>query len=565
MFALLLVFLLTGIAAAGDLFAPEHDQDLTYWQQEGWMKLRRVNPKTLLRLTFALKQENVDELEDILHKVSDPDSPFYGRYLTVEEITDLVSPSYETVNTVKTWLSRKGVNDCDLTLNRDFLECSMSCETAEHVLLGSVFSYFKHKKLSKPIIRSDSRYYIPSYIAQFVDFVGGVHRFPNVNFYETRQEKLPNVNTKAQIKPGGIHIGVYPKVLRDRYKLTPEDVGSHPDNSQVVAQFLEQYFSQSDLSEFITLFVGSEFIHRTKIDKIIGPNEGRSGLEASLDTQYIMGLGANITTWFWSTGGRHEKQEPFLQWLIDIGNTTKVPYVHSVSYGDDEITLSAVYMKRVSTEFMKTGVRGISILFASGDNGAGCKRRKFSPNFPVSSPYVTGVGGTGFNNPFGTGSEFAYEISGGGFSKVFKQPSYQAEKVKEFLNSDNLPPDTYYDKTGRAYPDIAAISRHFWIVNNRIPVPGVAGTSASTPTVAGIISMLNEHRLHNSKPVMGFLNPFLYKNSQALFDITDGCHEGCLSGDKGFCATKGYDPVTGNGTPNYPALVKAAMQMFQKK
>lgn len=554
--------MLIGYIAAHDLVALEEDQDLFRWKDEGWVKLDKVKPDTELKITFALKQENVEHLENILLKVSDPDSPFYGRYLTIEEITDLVSPSDEAIKIVQTWLKRKGVHDCDLTMNRDFLECTLPCKTAEEILQGTVFSYFKHEKLSTPIIRSDSRYYVPSLISQYIDFVGGVHRFPNVNFYKTKKEDIPN---NKKVEPGKIHVGVYPKVLRARYQLNTEDVGSHPDNSQVVAQFLEQYFSPADLSEFMTLFVGSEFVHRTKIDKVIGPDTGRSGIEASLDTQYIMGLGANITTWFWSTGGRHEKQEPFLEWLIDVGNTSNIPYVHSVSYGDDEVSLSDVYMKRVSTEFMKLGARGVTILFASGDDGAGCKKGKFNPSFPVSSPYVTGVGGTGFNNPFGTGDEFAYEISGGGFSNVFKQPSYQTAKVNEYFSSGTAPPETYYDKTGRAYPDIAAISRHFWIVNNRIPVPGVAGTSASTPTVAGIISMMNEHRLHNNKPVMGFINPFLYKNAQSMFDITSGCNEGCLSGDKGFCATKGYDPVTGNGTPNYPELVKAAMAVFKNK
>jgi len=558
--------LLVGSTYQNTFEALEEDQDLTYWQQEGWVKLHRVEPESSVHLTFALKQENVDDLEELLLKVSDPDSPSYGKYLSVDQITNLISPTKETVDIVKVWLKNNGVNldHCDITLNKDFLLCAIPRKTAEKVLLGSVFHYYKHDKLSSHVIRSDSRYYIPTFISQYLDFVGGVHRFPNVNFIKTKQEPLNVPTTKYNIDTKAIHVGVYPKVLRTRYNLTEEDVGSHPDNSQVVAQFLEQFFSQKDLAEFMSMFVGHDFVHKTQIDKIIGPNEGRSGVEASLDTQYIMGLGANITTWFWATGGRHEKQEPFLQWLIDVSNTTKVPYVHSVSYGDDEVTLSTAYMKRVSTEFMKTGVRGITILFASGDNGAGCKKGKFSPNFPVSSPYVTGVGGTGFNNPFGTGPEFAYEISGGGFSSVFKQPAYQADKVNTFLNStDKLPPDQYYNKTGRAYPDLAALSRHFWIVNNRIPAPGIAGTSAATPTVAGIISMLNEHRLHNNKPVMGFLNPFLYKNSQAMFDVTSGCNEGCLSGDKGFCATAGFDPVTGNGTPNYPALVKAAMQMFK--
>lgn len=549
-------FALNSFSGATSYLALEQDQSLDYWKEEGWQILNRVEPQTILELTFAIKQENVGQLEELFWKVSDPDSSLYGKYLNIDEISQLISPTDQAIHVVRQWLKLNHVTDCDLTANRDYLVCRLSCKKAESLLTGAVFYYFRHEKYSKKVIRSPSRYYVPTYISEFLDFVGGLHRFPAVNFLKTRQENIPLSEDPK------VHVGVYPKVLRERYNLTAEDVGSHPNNSQVVAQFLEQYFSNGDLGEFMSMFVGGDFVHKKSIDKIIGPNDGKSGIEASLDTQYIMGTGANITTWFWSTGGRHDNQEPFLTWLVNISNTKNVPWVHSVSYGDVESSLSVTFMQRVNTEFMKLGVRGVSILFASGDDGAACKDKKFSPNFPVSSPYVTGVGGTGFKNPFGTGPEFAYEISGGGFSNVFKQPSYQSEKVAEFLNSPNLPPAELYDKTGRAYPDVAAISRHFWIVNNRVPVPGVAGTSASTPTVAGIISMLNEHRLYANKPSMGFLNPFIYKNSKAFFDVTSGCNEGCLTGDKGFCATEGFDPVTGNGTPNYPELVKAAMAMF---
>jgi len=553
------LFVISAVAALSntDLNSLEDDQDVLYWKHEGWIRGARVESHKSIELTFALKQENVDVLEDILTKVSDPSSQLYGQYMTINDITELVSPSRKSIKVVQDWLKRRGVAQCNLNANRDFLVCWMSCKVAEKLLPGSALYYFSHNKLSKKVIRSVSRYYVPADVADHLDFVGGLHRFPAVNFFKTQKER----NTIPDNQPEGVHIGVYPKVLRQRYNLTEEDVGSHPNNSQVVAQFLEQYFSQSDFSEFMSIFVGSEFVHRNQIDKVIGPNSGRSGVEASLDTQYIAGLGANITTWFWSTGGRHENQEPFLEWIIAVGNTSTVPWVHSVSYGDNEDSLSTVYMQRINTEFMKAGVRGISILFASGDDGAGCKKNKFRPSFPASSPYVTTVGGTGFNNPFGTGKEFAYEISGGGFSNVFAQPNYQAEQVAHFLSSEGVPSSQYFNKTGRAYPDVAALSRHFWIVNNRIPAPGIAGTSAATPTVAGIMSMVNEHRLHNNKPTLGFLNPFLYKNPQALFDVTSGCNEGCLSGDKGFCATDGYDPVSGNGTPNYPELVKAAMMI----
>lgn len=64
--------------------------------------------------------------------------------------------------------------------------------------------------------------------------------------------------------------------------------------------------------------------------------------------------------------GRHESQEPFLQWMVLLSNMSDIPWVHTISYGDDEDSLSTAYMMRINTEFMKAGVRGISLLFASG-------------------------------------------------------------------------------------------------------------------------------------------------------------------------------------------------------
>lgn len=68
-------------------------------------------------------------------------------------------------------------------------------------------------------------------------------------------------------------------------------------------QFLEQYFHQADLAEFMKLF-GSGFAHRSQVDRVVGrQGGGKAGLEASLDVEYIMSTGANISTWVFSNAG----------------------------------------------------------------------------------------------------------------------------------------------------------------------------------------------------------------------------------------------------------------------
>uniref|UniRef100_A0A8C3XQ99 Tripeptidyl-peptidase 1 n=1 Tax=Chelydra serpentina TaxID=8475 RepID=A0A8C3XQ99_CHESE len=267
--------------------------------------------------------------------------------------------------------------------------------------------------------------------------------------------------------------------------------------------------------------------------------------------------------------GRHESQEPFLAWLLLLSNMSSLPWVHSVSYGDDEDSLSWAYMERLNVEFMKAAARGLTVLFASGDAGAGCRklaggRHTFRPSFPASSPYVTTVGGTAFKNPFRVTWEVTDYISGGGFSNVFPMPDYQAAAVRNFLRSaPKLPPRSYYNSSGRAYPDLAALSDNYWVVTNRIPLPWVSGTSASTPVVGGIVALINDRRLQKGLPPLGFLNPALYKlQEKGPSAVTQGCHLSCLDAaveGQGFCAGPSWDPVTGWGTPNFPQLLRALL------
>ncbi|KAM7375878.1 hypothetical protein PAMP_005644 [Pampus punctatissimus] len=536
----------------------EYDQDVLI--PEGWIHVGRVEPTEQLKLTFALKQQNLDLLEETLRLVSDPDSAQYGKHLHLEEVASLVRPSELTQKSVHHWLRSHGITNCQPVHTQDFLQCTMTAEVAETLLPGSKFHRYASDGYS--VVRSSAPYSVHDDIHQHLDFVGGLHRFPPK---EQDLSKASSNRKQKQLK-SGFHLGVTPAVLRARYNLSASDVGAAQNNSQAVAQFLEQYYSPADLAEFMSIY-GRGFQHLSQVDRVVGTQgAGKAGIEASLDVEYIMSTGANISTWVFTNPGRHETQEPFLQWMVLLSNMSDLPWVHTISYGDDEDSLSAAYMMRINTEFMKAGVRGISLLFASGDSGAGCRhlgkeQNSFRPSFPASSPYVTTVGGTSFKNPFEVTYEVTDYISGGGFSNVFKMPDYQTSAVDAYLKTvaATLPPQAYFNISGRAYPDMAALSDNYWVVINRVPVPWVSGTSASTPVVGGMLSLINDRRLLKGLPALGFLNPRLYKlKGRALFDVTEGCHLGCLDEQvqgKGFCAAPSWDPVTGWGTPDYPELL----------
>merc|ERR1711920_665282 len=227
------------------------------------------------------------------------------------------------------------------------------------------------------------------------------------------------------------------------------------------------------------------------------------------------------------------------------------------------------YMLTCNTAFMKAGARGISILFASGDQGvcgrSGCglfTHSRFHPDFPAASPYITAVGGTDFAGS-DIGDETAWKSGGGGFSDTFEQPSYQKDAVAQYLASKdaNFPPQNLWNRTGRGYPDLAALGgqKNPYCIATGGRFAGVAGTSASCHVAAGIFSKLNGLRLAAGKPAMGFLNPFIYQNPQAFQDVTSGVNTGSPTRKYGFKAIKGWDAATGLGTPDFEALSKAAM------
>lgn len=214
--------------------------------------------------------------------------------------------------------------------------------------------------------------------------------------------------------------------------------------------------------------------------------------------------------------------------------------VISISYSLPEYLLPAFYMKRQCNEWMKLGLQGVTVVVASGDAGVGEEYNCVGPNYDIftpyyisTCPYVLSVGATELNTPAGQQpkpgqklSERATTVfgSGGGFSNVFSQPSYQAAAVQKYFNTVRLPftgytqevNETQFDNItsgvyrigGRGYPDVSAVGERILITRDG-SWELVNGTSASTPIWAGIITLINEARLAAGKAAVGFINPFL--------------------------------------------------------
>ena len=152
------------------------------------------------------------------------------------------------------------------------------------------------------------------------------------------------------------------------------------------------------------------------------------------------------------------------------------------------------------------------------------------PSWPASSPWVTSVGATRFVGQTAGNEEMATDQfgSGGGFSSTFNQSPnamWQSKDVANYLNvvpkGAPFPPSKSFNALGRATPDVSALGEGFQVLQNG-RVMAVGGTSASAPTFAAIVSLLNEHQLQQGKKPLGFLNPFIYANQDAFTDVTKG-------------------------------------------
>jgi len=520
-----------------------------------WVQGSRTNQDQIVELTFAVKQQGKQELHDALMRVSMPSSSEYGQHLSNEEVHQMTAPAPAHVEAVLSFIRAHGGEPVAATPNSDMITAKVTVEAAERMLSAR---YHQHVHASgKEISRVAGDYSLPDEVALAVDFVSPTVHFPGV--HRPSQE----LGDAAHSDPNGFNT---PANLRQLYNVNVE--GKAATNKQAVTAFLEQGYSEASLQKFWTTYCDGITCGQG-YPTLVGDATTGHGTESMLDIETITGISGNVNTEFWGFSGRspdNSANEPFMAWLAQMSSTSDdtIPKIFSTSYGEDENSWSFEAAQRLNVEFQKAGARGISLLYAAGDEGANCKSGVFVPEGPGSSPYVTSVGGT---KPSGNwpapGGETAVGLSSGGFSNYWDMPEWQKTAVAKYLTQSGLPDQSQrqYNTSGRAYPDISAQASAFVVIDHGIPLPGVAGTSCASPTAAGIFSMVNDARMQAGQSSLGFLNPFIYENAGAFNDITTGSGSGCGLVGKGWPATAGWDAVTGVGTPDYQKLASLAASL----
>ncbi|KAF8188541.1 tripeptidyl peptidase Sed3 [Mycena galopus ATCC 62051] len=529
----------------------------------GWAEIQDadLSPSRGLNLRFGLAQHGFTELESLLQNISDPSHPSYGKHLSKEQVHALSSPSNDTLDLVEGWLATHNASSVKWSSSKDSVTAVVPISSAEK-MLSTRFGVFEHIKSTKRVVRTLS-YSLPRDLAPHIDFV-----HPTTAFLDPLRHGMGKFSSGGNVvapsdiqkRPTPLNQSdfescvsvVDPPCVRKLYNIgnyTPEVLDGR--NHIGVAGYLDILAKPQSLklylNDYIPESIGSNYTMEVVL--YLGPFTASTvSDEGNLDTQLAIQVAYPIPMTYYTTnsvppyipdqnqdGEQPGVNEPYLDFIDYLLGLDDPPTVITTSYGDDEQTVPQDYANA-------------ACIANTGSNAT-----TFLPVFPASCPYVTSVGMT-----LGIEAQTPSSASGAGFSYYFDRPAYQDTAVSAYLAGPANPDETelqstMYNHRGRAYPDITAVGggAFFDYFFNRWDIGG--GTSAAVPTAASMVALLNDWRLRNGKPTMGFLNPFLYSvGLEGMVDITDGFVNGCEQ--PGFNGTKGWDPASGLGFFDFEKL-----------
>lgn len=293
-------------------------------------------------------------------------------------------------------------------------------------------------------------------------------------------------------------------------------------------------------------------------DTLASSNQGDSTGEVMLDLCIVgsVASGAHIFVYFTEFNSKG-----WVDALSDAISGDNNISVISISYGNSEKDPNSLWtdmeVQVVNKAMQAAMAKGITICCSSGDDGAFDGGGKIAEvDFPASSPFVLGVGGTKLVASLSGTPSIKSEVvwneilqkdgaTGGGVSVVFTLPSYQENAdVPVSANPSHF--------VGRGVPDVSAVGDPATgVVVMHIDgkkLESISGTSASAPLWASLIARINQ----SLGARCGFLNPLLYGRfaTGVLRDIT--------SGNNGvYVARAGWDACTGLGSPGGQNLLDA--------
>ena len=522
-------------------------------------------------ITMYLKPSAAQQsaLDQTLANQQNPASPNYHKWLTPEQYADQFGVSQSDVNKIVAWLESQGFTIDQVARGRNFITFSGTAQQVQNAFGTQIHRYEVNGKLHYANATD------PSVPAALSNLVSGFHGLNDFRLKPRSMRRSANPNETS----GGVH-QMAPDDFATIYDVTPLYQAGINGTGQKLVVVGQTAINTSDIQAFRSKF-NLPAINLTQVlAQRPSPGISQDDLpEADLDLEWSGAVARDANIIFVYSSDVFTS----LSYAID----QDLAPVISMSYGLCEPS-DLVDLPNFQSMAKQGNAQGITWLAASGDSGAAdCEdmgaaiaQNGLAVDAPGSIPEVTSMGGTQFNEQGGSywsatntandASALAYipemvwnttaiegrlAAGGGGASIFFPQPVWQTGQGVPNDGARHVP-----DLALNASPD-----HDGYIVYTGGTSQIFGGTSVAAPTMAGIVTLLNEYLVSTgaeSQPGVGNINPTLYRLAQnvpgVFHDVTSGNNivpcaigsPGCVTGTYGYSASAGYDQASGLGSPD---------------
>jgi hypothetical protein len=575
------------------------------------------------RMLLVLKRspEQESALSKLLDDQQDKASSNYHKWLTPEQFGKQFGPADQDIQTVTAWLQAHGFRIGPVAKGRNMIEFSGTAAQVQEALHTTIHKYLVN---GEEHWANSSDPQIPTALTPVVAGVHTLHNFlkkPQIHFSEEKipAKYVPGKPPEVNFQNGTVH-ALGPADYAKIYNINPlYQQGIKGDNVSIgVVARSNIYSNGTDIGEFNTVFGTCCAIPSIILN---GPDPGELGggeeFEATLDATWPNVIAPDALLFFVLSATTNTTDGVYLSELYIIDNN--LSDIMTESFGSCEAAYTSTEAQGIATLAEQAAAQGITYMVSTGDAGAeGCDNPNsetiatgpVSVNILASTPYTVAVGGTTFNENGQTGkywsttngqgfeSALSYipenvwnesctaaqcgQSAGiwagsGGASTFFPKPSWQSGVA-------GIPKDG-----ARDLPDVsltAAGHDPYLLCFEGSCLPDshgnfflyfVSGTSASAPSFAGIMALVDQ-KMSSSSPRQGQADYVLYPlaakeklsqcngsstttppASSCIFnDVTVGNNE--VPGEAGYpnapyASGVGYDQASGLGSVNVANLV----------
>jgi subtilase family serine protease len=537
--------------------------------------ISHIEPGKLLNVVLVLALKDPNGAAEFARRVSTPDDPLYGKFLSPEQFGAAFGPSDADYNTVRSWAVNNGLSINEISRSHTTLSVRGSAAQFEAIFGTRIDNY--RGPDGRSFFSANSAPNVPVEIAGRLQAVIGLSSYirlaPLVVRRPTQQSLTkPALHTDSAggTGPGGAYSAAD---LRTAYSIP---MHLSPAKTETVAVFEQGGFDPNDVKKYESENnLPDVLVEVRNVNGYRGViNDPNIELEAVLDIDMVIGVNPAIK----EVQVYEDGDDPFGVALLDalaaMANDNTAQTI-SISYGTDEAIQGSTQIAAEGLLFEQLAAQGQGVLVSAGDDGAyGRSRNGLNVSDPGSQTYVTSVGGTSLFT--GAGSVYLAEevwntlaegigASGGGVSSYWPIPAWQVRTLYPIppggIFKTSATPNSIATRNGgsstmRNVPDLTAVANPLTGVAVYSAINGgwlqVGGTSVSAPVWGGYLSILGSARRILGLGKLGFLNPYLYYlalTSGSRIDIRNGSNGNAnLFRVPGYNAGIGYDNCSGLGS-----------------